>query len=77
MKILSTKSINSNQRERFNTSGIEITDYDAISINPLDFDNNIIVPNAIITSKNAAQIIINNNVFIKTVFVLEIKQKRF
>ena len=75
MKILSTKSINSNQKERFNASGIEITDYDAISINPLDFDNNIIVPNAIITSQNAAQIIINNNVFIKNCFCVGNKTK--
>ena len=41
MKILSTKSINPTQLQRLNESGIEITDYDAISINPLDFDNNI------------------------------------
>ena len=68
MKILSTKSINPTQLQRLNESGIEITDYDAISINPLDFDNNIIVPNAIITSQNAAQIIINNNILIKNCF---------
>ena len=75
VKILSTKSINSNQKERFNASGIEIIDCDAISINPLDFDNNIIVPNAIITSQNAAQIIINNNVFIKNCFCVGNKTK--
>ena len=75
MKVLSTKSINSNQIERFTESGIEITNYDAISINPLDFENNIIVSNAIITSQNAAQIIINNRVFIKNCFCVGNKTK--
>lgn len=75
MKILSTKSINPTQLQRLDESGIEITDYDAISINPLDFDNNIIVPNAIITSQNAAQIIINNNVLIKNCFCVGNKTK--
>ena len=68
MKILSTKSISSAQKKRIEEFNIEFIAYDAIKITPVEFDTNIIVTNAIITSKNAAQRVINEKLLIKHCF---------
>lgn len=75
MKILSTKSLNSIQKKLFSELNSELTTYDAIKINRLNFDTNIIATNAIITSQNAAQIIIDEKILVKYCFCVGEKTK--
>ena len=46
-----------------------------IKIDPIEFDNNLIIDNGIITSQNAAKIVIDNKVLIKNCFCVGEKTK--
>jgi uroporphyrinogen-III synthase len=77
MKLISTKKLSNSQRELLLEIGpeIDLIDYDAIKIEPVEFDNNLIIDNGIITSQNAAKIIIDNKVLIKNCFCVGEKTK--
>lgn len=75
MKLLSTKILTQAQREILSNANIEVIEYDAISIEILDFDDEIIADNAIISSQNAVKAILNSNVVIKNCFCVGEKTK--
>lgn len=66
--ILSTKKLSSEQLELFKNTQINIETYNAISIEKLTFKFDIQIENVIVTSQNAAKIIIETNTQIKNVF---------
>lgn len=66
--VLSTKTLSSEHKLFLNKANIQVIDYDAIDIAFVNFDTEIIVENAIITSQNAAKAIIENKVVIKNCF---------
>ncbi|HLT53410.1 MAG TPA: uroporphyrinogen-III synthase [Flavobacteriaceae bacterium] len=66
--ILSTKKLNPEQKAQLQQAGITVTDYNAIAISFVEFDSDIIVDNAIITSQNAAQAVLDKKVIIKNCF---------
>lgn len=80
--VLSTKKLALNQKELLLNSGIGLVEYDAISIDLIDFNlENKLIENAIFTSKNAVNAIEGKNLKItntfcvgdKTSFLLEKK----
>ena len=77
MKLISTKKLSNSLKEMLLeiAPDIELIDYDAIKIEPIDFDNNLIIDNGIITSQNAAKIVIDNKVLIKNCFCVGEKTK--
>lgn len=67
--VLSTKILQPQQKQLLLNSGVSLTQYDAIKIQPVEFLlKEPIVENAIITSKNAAKAIIKENIQIKNCF---------
>lgn len=58
-RVLSTKRLKENQRELLLNAGVSFVEYDAISINPLNFATAPKINNAIITSQNGAQAILD------------------
>ncbi|QDO93083.1 uroporphyrinogen-III synthase [Formosa sediminum] len=66
--ILSTKLLYKEYKAVLTKANIQLTEYDAIKIEFIDFDSEIIVENAIITSQNAAKAVIENKVVIKNCF---------
>lgn len=67
--VLSTKKLALNQKELLLNSGIGLVEYDAISIDFIDFELKISrIQNAIFTSKNAIKAIENRNVEIEYCF---------
>ena len=68
VKVLSTKKLSSEQLELFKNTQINIETYNAISIEKLAFKHVGQIENGIITSQNAAKIIIETNTQIKNVF---------
>lgn len=67
-KVLSTKKLSPEHLESFKNNQINIETYDAISIKKLAFKHAGQIENAIVTSQNAAQILIDANTQIKNVF---------
>ncbi|MGB0896957.1 MAG: uroporphyrinogen-III synthase [Flavobacteriaceae bacterium] len=68
IKVLSTKQLSSEQQQKLDDAMFDLEMYDAISIKQLPYENSDEVENAIITSQNAAQSIIDGNTQIKQVF---------
>ncbi|WP_338732169.1 uroporphyrinogen-III synthase [Mangrovimonas cancribranchiae] len=75
MTILSTKILNQEQKNVLTKANINVIDYNAITIDFLDFDDEIIADNAIITSKNAVKAVIDKKVVIKNCFCVGEKTK--
>lgn len=73
-KILSTKKLTNSQRELFLNTAIEVDEYDAIHIEYLKKNIPLTeVACAIITSKNAAKVLIDNGVKPKEIFCVGTK----
>jgi len=68
IKVLSTKKLTPSQREIISNTNIDLTEYNAISIERLAVKITEKIENAIITSQNAARIIIESKTPIKKVF---------
>jgi uroporphyrinogen-III synthase len=66
--VLSTKKLSSEHLDLFKNTQIDIETYNAITIEKLLFEHNNQIENAIVTSQNAAQILIGVNTQIKQVF---------
>ncbi|MBW2937174.1 uroporphyrinogen-III synthase [Aureisphaera sp. CAU 1614] len=64
------------QKELFNDSGMDVLDYDAISIEFLDFDAPQFVKNGIFTSQNAARSVLGKNIQISNAFCVGEKTKQ-
>ncbi|RSK41444.1 uroporphyrinogen-III synthase [Mangrovimonas spongiae] len=75
MTILSTKILTQEQKNVLTKANINVIDYNAITIDFLDFDDEIIAENAIITSKNAVKAVIDKKVVIKNCFCVGEKTK--
>lgn len=75
MKLLSTKILTQPQRDILSKANIHVIEYNAIRVEILDFDDNIIANNAIITSQNAVKAIVNSNAIIKRCFCVGEKTK--
>jgi len=60
--ILSTKTLSQSDRERLLQAGVRLVSYDAISITPLDFQSAKVIPHAIVTSKNAARLVLEKGI---------------
>ena len=54
-KLLSTKLLSSKNHKKISDSSIEISDYNAIKIEKIDFNINERIENAIFTSKNSVE----------------------
>ncbi|WP_233265997.1 uroporphyrinogen-III synthase [Formosa sp. L2A11] len=66
--ILSTKTLYKEYKDILTKANIQVTEYNAIAIEFVDFDSEMIVENAIITSQNAAKAVIENKLVIKNCF---------
>lgn len=75
--ILSTKMLYKDHKAILSKANITVTEYNAILIDFIDFDSEIIVENAIITSQNAAKAVITNKVVIKNCFCVGEKTTAF
>ena len=75
--ILSTKTLNKEHKAFLNKADIQVIEYDAIAIAFVNFDTEIIVENAIITSQNAAKAVIDNKIVIKNCFCVGEKTMAF
>jgi len=76
MAVLSTKILTKTQKELFNDSGMDVIDYDAISIEFLDFEAPQFVKNGIFTSQNAVRSILGKNIQISNAFCVGEKTKQ-
>jgi uroporphyrinogen-III synthase len=70
MRVLSTKKLQPNQRELLLNAGVSFVEYNAISIEPIDFDIPEHLENSIITSQNGAR------AFIKKLKTLPLLKER-
>lgn len=68
LKVLSTKKLSSKQQECVANSSIILKDYNAISIEKLPVKDPFIAENAIVTSQNAAKILIQSKAVLDNVF---------
>lgn len=68
VNILSTKILSSQQLNLLNNAQFNVEMYNAISIEKLPFEYSGQIENAIVTSQNIAQIIIDTHIQIKSVF---------
>ncbi|WP_299680179.1 DUF559 domain-containing protein [uncultured Dokdonia sp.] len=59
MRVLSTKKLKPNQRELLLNAGVSFVEYNAISIEPIDFEIPEEIENSIITSQNGAKAFLN------------------
>jgi uroporphyrinogen-III synthase len=75
--ILSTKILTQEQKQPLENAHIQLTEYAAIDIDFVEFDGDIIVENAIITSQNAAKAIIDKKVLIRHCFCVGEKTQAF
>ena len=76
MTVLSTKILTDTQKELFQNSGMDVLDYDAISIEFLDFEAPQFVKNGIFTSQNAVRSILCKNIQISNAFCIGEKTKQ-
>lgn len=76
MKVLSTKILSETQKALFKNTGIEVIDYDAISIEFFDFETPSVIKNGIFTSQNGVQSICGKNLKIKNTFCVGEKTKQ-
>lgn len=75
--VLSTKILTQDQKNLLEKASIQLTEYNAIHISFVDFDSDIIVENAIITSQNAAKAAIDKKVLIRNCFCVGEKTQAF
>tara|TARA_B100000768_G_scaffold38414_1_gene37183 strand:+ start:9540 stop:10196 length:657 start_codon:yes stop_codon:yes gene_type:complete len=75
INLLSTKILNSFNTEKIISSGIEISSYNAISIEKIDFNIDTTISNAIFTSKNAVEAVLNKKILIKNCYCVGEKTK--
>ncbi|GGH38259.1 hypothetical protein IA57_04880 [Mangrovimonas yunxiaonensis] len=75
MKVLSTKILTKEQKNLFQKANIALAEYDAINIKALDFDDDIIAHNAIITSQNTVKALLEKKIVIKHCFCVGEKTK--
>jgi len=75
INLLSTKILNSFNTEKIISSGIEISSYNAISIEKIDFNIDNTISNAIFTSKNAVEAVLNKKILIKNCYCVGEKNK--
>jgi len=68
IKVLSTKKLSAIQQGLFHNANISLKEYNAISIDALPFKCTNEIENAIVTSQNAARILIASKVQFKNVF---------
>lgn len=68
MTILSTKLLTEAQKILFQNTGLDVIEYDAISIEFLEFKTPISIKNAIFTSQNAVRSISSKNIQIENSF---------
>jgi uroporphyrinogen-III synthase len=73
--VLSTKKLTEPQRSLLLQAGISLVEYNAIGIEPLEFEVNGIIKNAIITSQNTVNALVEKNVQIKNCFCVGVKTK--
>ena len=66
--VLSTKTLSPAQKNLLLNAGIGLVEYNAIKIEALDFTCEEVISNGIITSQNAAKIIINRKIKIENAF---------
>lgn len=66
--VLSTKKLAPHQRELLLNKGIGLIEYDAIKIEFIDFEAKDWIENAIITSQNTAQAVLNKKIKIENCF---------
>ena len=76
MTVLSTKILTDTQKELFQNSGMNVLDYDAISIEFLDFEAPPFVKNGIFTSQNAVRSVLGKNIQISNAFCVGEKTKQ-
>ncbi|WP_318500507.1 uroporphyrinogen-III synthase [Formosa sp. PL04] len=75
--ILSTRTLYKEHKALLNKANIQVTEYNAITIESVVFDSEIIIENAIITSQNAAKAVIDNKVVIRNCFCVGEKTVAF
>ncbi|MEZ4875263.1 MAG: uroporphyrinogen-III synthase [Flavobacteriaceae bacterium] len=75
-KVLSTKKLTPPQKQAFLNAGIEVEDYDAISVTFLDFEAPKKIENAIFTSQNAVHCLKGKHIEIQNCFCVGQKTKR-
>ncbi|QIE59986.1 uroporphyrinogen-III synthase [Rasiella rasia] len=75
MRVLSTKRLKGNQRDLLLGAGFEVVDYNAITIEYLDFEAPESCKNAIFTSQHAVRSILSKNISIDTSFCVGPKTK--
>jgi uroporphyrinogen-III synthase len=73
--VLSTKKLTPSQRSLLLQAGIGLVEYDAIGIELADFDVNGSIKNAIITSQNTINGLVDKRVGIKNCFCVGVKTK--
>lgn len=66
--LLSTKIVSPSQKELILNAGINFVEYDAVQVNFLPISFPKVVTNAIVTSQNAAQFILENHIIIAQCF---------
>ncbi len=73
--VLSTKKLLPNQKELLLHSGIGLVEYDAIAIEPVAFELEGSIKNAMATSKNSVKALVDNKVQIENCFCVGEKTK--
>jgi len=73
--VLSTKKLTEPQRSLLLQAGIGLVEYDAIGIELVDFEANDLIKNAIITSQNTVNGLVDKRVQIENCFCVGIKTK--
>lgn len=66
--VLSTKKLSESQRNLLLQAGVGLVEYDAIAIEPLDFEVEGHIENAIITSQNAVKAMLDKEIEIENCF---------
>ncbi|MDC1534699.1 uroporphyrinogen-III synthase [Flavobacteriaceae bacterium] len=75
IKLLSTKVLSFENRQKITNSSIKISDYNAITIEKIKINIDAKIKNAIFTSKNSVKAIINKNIEIKNCYCVGEKTK--
>lgn len=73
--VLSTKKLTESQRSLLLQAGIGLVEYDAITIDPVDFEVKTKIENAIITSQNAVKVVLDKHIQIENCFCVGEKTK--
>jgi len=74
-RLLSTKKLSKSQTELILNAGFSYVEYDAIHIEPIEFDAPQQIKNAIFTSQNSVQTVLSKNIQIESCFCVGSKTK--